>query len=235
MTQVLDVTGRDLVSFPKSGRSWVRFALVHAGVADQIRFHHDGFEYNDGGLPPFDFDMERRLARYRTVDRVVYLDRDPRDVIVSLYFQVTGRFKDFFKYTGSLSEFIRHPYFGAQNLGEFQRQWTALCRQGVALQISYEDCHRDLEAVLRSVLAYYGLHVEAEALRRACQAASFDNMKQVEESGSFAEPWLRLRNGAPKVRRGVVGGFRAMLSEDDIAFLNATFDIPSQLPVRCIA
>jgi hypothetical protein len=69
-------------------------------------------------------------------------------VIVSLFFQVTGRFEDFFKYKNSLSEFIRDPYFGARNLAEFQRQWDEICDQGKVLRISYEQCHVDFEEVL---------------------------------------------------------------------------------------
>jgi hypothetical protein len=54
-----------------------------------VRFHHDGFEYNDGARPPLDFDFAARLRRSAHVDRIVYLHRDPRDVMVSLFFQVT--------------------------------------------------------------------------------------------------------------------------------------------------
>ena len=48
-------------------------------------------------------------------------------------------------------------------------------------------------------------------------------MQQVERSGAFPEPWLRPRNGAPKVRRGRVGGYLEVLSDCDIAYLEAIF------------
>jgi hypothetical protein len=48
-------------------------------------------------------------------------------------------------------------------------------------------------------------------------------MKAVEREGSFDQPWLRLRNGAPKIREGKIGGHRNVLSPEDIAFLDATF------------
>ena len=58
--------------------------------------------------------------------------------------------------------------------------------------------------------------------------ASFANMKKIEASNEFAEPWLRYRNGSPKVRQGKVGGFREALIEADIAFLNEIFDLEKE-------
>jgi hypothetical protein len=214
---------REFISFPKSGRSWLRYALRLAGAADLIRFHHDGFEYNDGARPPLDFNFEARRERSILADRIVYLHRDPRDVMVSLFFQVTGRFKDFFDYQHSISEFIRDPYFGASNLAEFQRQWNELSNQGRVLRITYEQCHDQLEIVLKSILDFYEIPPPALSLSCIARDSSFAKMKEVEHSVQFDEPWLRARNGAPKVRRGQVGGYRDELGLADIAFLNEVF------------
>jgi len=145
--------------------------------------------------------------------------------MVSLYFQVTGRFKDFFGYQDSISAFIRDPYFGAQNLAEFQRQWDEISDQGRVLRITYEQCHTQFEAVLKSALSYYEIPVAEVTLAQVAKNSSFQRMKRVEESATFEEPWLRARNDAPKVRRGLVGSFRDELSPADIAFLNDTFDL----------
>jgi len=212
-----------LISYPKSGRSWIRFALTVLGLAHEIAFHHDGFEFNDGSLPAHDFDIGLRRLQYATPCRPVYLSRDPRDIIVSLYFQVTGRFRDFFNYRGDISAFIRDDYFGAQNLHRFQQLWDQLCAEGLALKISYEDCHADFEAVLHRVLDYFGFECAAEAVSEAARISTFENMQQIERSGAFPEPWLRPRNGAPKVRKGRIGGYREVLGHADIAYLDEVF------------
>jgi hypothetical protein len=214
---------REFISFPKSGRTWLRYAFELAGVADRIHFHHDGFEYNDAARPPLDFDFTARQRRSAEVDRIIYLHRDPRDVMVSLYFQVTGRFKDFFGYQGSISDFVRDPYFGAENLAEFQRQWDAIAAQGRILRITYGQCHAQFEAVLKAALDYYEIPISESSLAHVARDSSFQRMKQVEESAMFDQPWLRTRNSAPKVRRGLIGGFRDELSSADIAFLNDRF------------
>ena len=211
---------RHFVSYPKSGRTWIRYILVQLGVDDQILFHHDGFEFNDGSLPPHNFDLSQRLEKYARVEKLVYLERDPRDVMVSLYFQITGRFKDFFGYKGSLSEFIRDDYFGAGNLRHFRAMWKEFTDKQQFLTISYEECHRDTVKTLDKILNYYGFKIDAPQLVDAIKNADFSRMKQLEESGSFPHPWLQPRQGSPKVRQGKVGGFRDVLNADDIRYLD---------------
>jgi hypothetical protein len=219
------VEPRQFVSYPKSGRTWIRYALSLLGVAEKIRFHHDTFEFNNPAKPAPNLDFEERLQRYRSVEKIVYLYRDPRDVMVSLYFQVTGRFKDFFGYEGTISDFIRDEYFGARHLRAFQTQWAEMCKRRPVLQISYEACHQDFAGVLRSVLAHYGLPVDDAAVADACDRASFDRMRALEQRGAFPKPWLRPRNEALKVRRGVVGGYCDYLSDEDVRYLRDMFEL----------
>jgi hypothetical protein len=214
---------RQFVSYPKSGRTWIRYILAQLDVDQQIQFHHDRFEFNDGARPAHDFDVVGRLREYSNVEKLVYLERDPRDVMVSLYYQVTGRFMDFFGYEGSISEFIRDDYFGAGNLERFRRMWTKISARLGFLTVSYEECHRDTAGTLRKLLAYYAIDVDSARLSEAVANSEFDKMNHLEQSETFEHPWLRPRNSAPKVRQGKVGGFRDALGEEDIEFLNDVF------------
>jgi hypothetical protein len=210
---------RQFISYPKSGRSWIRYTLHLLALEKLIRFHHDGCEFSDSTKPPLALDFARRLAIYSNRGRVVYLRRDPRDVMVSLYYQVKGRMRDVFDFKGDISSFIRNEYFGAANLIEFDRQWQQLCQRGLALGVNYEECHESLQGVVRKILIWYDLDVSDRELREACEGATFEKMRAVELKGEFDQPWLRPRNGATKTRRGVVGGYTDTLSDADIAFL----------------
>lgn len=219
------MTTRHLISYPKSGRTWLRYVLHRLELDDGIRFHHDGFEFNDGSRPPHDFDPAPRRRLLRGDVRVVYLRRDPRDVMVSLFHQITGRFDDFFGYKGTLSDFLRDPYFGAAVLARFRELWQTLAHDPAVLVVDYEDCHRELADVMRTIIDHYGFTVAPDRLIEACDAAGIGRMRAVEASGNFPHPWLNLRNGAPKVRRGRTGSYAEELSAEDIAYLNAVFDL----------
>jgi hypothetical protein len=218
---------RHFVSYPKSGRTWIRYIFAQLNVDQYIEFHHDNFEFNDGAKPPHDFDIARRIARYSQVQKLVYLKRDPRDIVVSLYSQITGRFKDFFCYTGSISEFIRDDYFGAENLKRFRDMWSRIVEQRDFMVMSYEAFHQDTEARVREMLDYYELQVKPNDIAKAVAGATFEQMKRTENAGESPHPWLRLRHGSPKVRRGKIGGFRDELCEEDIIYLSSVFGVPS--------
>jgi hypothetical protein len=221
------------VSYPKSGRTWVRYVLRLLEADRAIAFHHDGFDFSDGSRPEHDFDLETRRRRYRG-RTLVYMRRDPRDVLVSLYFQVTGRFDDIFGYRGTIAEFIRDPYFGAAPLHRFTRLWTAVLAERPGLVLAYEEMSADPAGQTARLLEGLGIARPAEVVARAVEAASFEAMRAVERSGEFPEPWLRLRNEAPKVREGKVGGHRAALAQADIEYLDAVFgvDAPADPPWR---
>jgi hypothetical protein len=210
------------ISYPKSGRSWVRYILRNLDADNGIAFHHDGFEFNDGSRPAHSFEIETRIALY-SGKRIVYLRRDPRDVMVSLFFQVTGRFQTKFRYRGSISDFIRDPYFGAAPLCRFSLIWNKIAGELPVFPLSYEGMQADTFGQTQRLLAYLGINRPPESVERAVAAASIDNMREIERSGKFSEPWLRLRDGHPKVREGKVGGYRSALSPTDIAYLDHTF------------
>ncbi len=215
----------EFVSYPKSGRSWIRYILTQLRLSDSVAFHHDRFEFNDPTKPPHNFDLESRLQRYGKVEKLIYLERDPRDVMVSLYFQVTGRFRDFFGYNRTLSDFVRDDYFGAHNLKRFRQMWTQIVARRGFLNLSYEAFHTDPLSQMGTILRYYDLNVSPDELEFAVASSRFEKMKRLEQSGEFPQPWLRLRNEAPKIRRGKVGGYRDYLDPASLAHLNNLFEL----------
>jgi len=209
---------RLVVSFPKSGRTWLRYGLHLAGYPD-IRFIHDGFEYNDGAKPALNFDPKERLRAYAAYDRILYIERDPRDTIVSLFHQVTGRFADFFDYRGDISAFIRDPYFGVHNLVGFQAMWRGLSDQLPVHVETYEALSADYTAAFRRISDHLDLQVNDAVMASLAERTSFAAMKDVEQERQFDRAWLQPRMGAPKVRKGKVGGYLEELSAADIAYV----------------
>ncbi|MCW8107616.1 sulfotransferase domain-containing protein [Alteromonas ponticola] len=211
---------RIVVSFPKSGRSWLRYAIELTGKASDIVFCHDEFEYNDATKPALNFNSDIRQKRYGGESgKLVYVDRDTRDTIVSLYNQVTGRFNDIFNYPDNISAFIRDEYFGVDNLIKFQKMWRNLAVQNHWLVVRYEEMHNDFEEVLTQVCEYFEINIDHERIQEISEQASFTNMRQLELSGNSNRPWLTPRNNYSKVRKGIVGGYTSELGLNDIKYI----------------
>jgi len=227
-----------VVSYPKCGRTWLR-ALVGKALCEQFgldearvfktldlscaaeilatKFIHDG----TGGVAGVKWnEQERDKSRFADT-KVALLVRDPRDVVVSSYFQATKRMD---AYAGSMREFIRDECFGIRAVVAMYEAWQD--SQQVPrdfLLLRYEDLQRDPAACLRTLLEFMGLDdPDPDAIAEAVRYGAFENMRRLERSGRFER---KLSPGDPddedsyKVRKGRVGGYVDYLSPDDIAFV----------------
>jgi len=158
-----------LVSFPECGRSWLRVMVgrafqLHFGLPDHTDLSELGrlteldrrvpgvlVTHDDDAHSKPPAEVERDKSRYRH-RRVVLLVRDPRDVIVSLYHQLSAR-RD--RYHGTLAEFVNQPVGGFASLLAFYDAWAAALDVPAALLVvRYEDLHARPEAELAQVLAF---------------------------------------------------------------------------------
>lgn len=209
-----------VLSYPKSGRTWLRAMLDDLGVPA----HYDHADANTLYHPTEAFTLGRvDKEKYRDA-RVVVLRRDPRDVLVSSYFEATRR-QDRFR--GPLSAFIRDERFGIEKLLRFQSHWT--CDRefpAPCLPVCYEDMVADTLATMVRILDFLRVRkVSARGVRDAVAHSSFDKMQRLERDGFLRILYGRKLKAATKgdyssqkVRRGKVGGYRDYLTEEDIAF-----------------
>jgi len=231
-----------LISYPKCGRTWLRFMLgtyaLRGAEGDPLDvtgicradpelpvlaiFHDD-----DPHLKPYEEIVDSKEA-YRE-KRVIFLTRDPRDVMVSYYFQYKlrgdrelARDADF---NGDPGDFIRHEIGGLRSLVKFSNAWAANRHITADFKIvTYEELSRDTAGTLRTVIDFLGWpDLGSNAVTEAVAAGDFKNMRRLEENDTLDNPALRPpEDGNPegfKVRRGVIGGFQDYLSERDIAWM----------------
>lgn len=229
------------MSIPKSGRTWLRVFLYSYFCALENRpFTLKKNELEGGKIPKlmFTHDLWGYLTARKLRDRlsgkhlippvqsrekpIVLLSRDPRDVIVSLFFQLSKRDH---RYDGALSEMIRHPKFGIELIIDVMNIWMAEWGDRSDFKLlRYEDCRKNNEKTFREVLAFFGLQeVDDAILAHSLKFASFENMKTLEAIGQVKEKKLLPGNvhdpESFKVRRGVVGGYRDYLSSEDVLYL----------------
>ncbi len=231
--------GAYIISYPKSGRTWLRLLLGKV-LCDQFqvdskhmldtlrvttlarvlptRFTHDGASMRDG-CPITELDTSKTEYADK---KIIVLVRDPRDIMVSCYFQATKRIH---VYHGPISEFVRSDNYGIRKCVTFYNIWSenqALPKGFLAVR--YEDMHTNPQGVLKSVLDFLGItNVEPHVMDRAIEFGRFDNMKKMEASGKFERQVLKPGNvndqDSFKVRRGKVGGYADYLSQEDCQYL----------------
>lgn len=226
-----------VVSFPKSGRTWLRvllgkiiserygkeFTIELEELADEnvpfIYMTHD--EANKPNKPNKPLRFNKNEYRNK---KVLFLVRDPRDVVISYYFQQTKRIKS--SVTMDVSSFIRDPRYGVNRIIGLMNIWAENRRiPKDFLVVKYEDLHRDPVGELQKIMQFVGLKdVEEELLREAVSFASFENMRQMERNNALQNKRLKTKDSgdpeAYKVRKGKIGGYVDYLSEADVDYLN---------------
>lgn len=231
-----------IVSLGKSGRTWIRvFLCAYFCALAKREFTVRPRELKAGGIPGLVFTHD--LGGYKTARKlkhritgkhlipplesrtkpILLLARDPRDIVVSIFFQLTRRSR---RYHGTLGEMIRDPRFGIEAMVDVLNAWLAEWsgRDRFKL-IRYEDCRADPDRAFRGVLEFLGVRkIDEPAFAHALEFSSFENMKRLEASGRFKTKILKPGNaGDPesfKTRRGVVGGFKDYLAPEEIRYLD---------------
>jgi hypothetical protein len=235
-----------VVSYPKSGRTWLRVMLTQY-IALREKLPHCSLDLYEATRQSSrfaltDFHHEQAHHKLEISHRdlvfdptdlrkkdIIFLYRDPRDTAVSLYFQLTKRETvaqgEF--YPGSLSDLLRDENLGLEKIIKFNRLWLDnghRCRR--FLPLCYELMRENPERELREVLAFLGDdHPDHALIAAVCEAARFENMKKNERAAEYDHESLGARfpgdDDSLKVRRGKVGGYRDYFSEDDHRYADA--------------
>ncbi len=218
------------ISFPKSGRTWLRAVLRRAKV--KLTFTHAGHGSRGRELGRAFAAVPAELA-----DRpVLLLHRNPLDTAVSFFFQVTA--KDFAPGTlrhaqrivplwlggrlppRDVDAFALDPNYGVEAICRFNRGWIdhAAARDD-SLIVTYEALRADPRGGFAEVLRFLGR--EPEGVDALVEAASFANMLAREEARAgnkrgFLRP-DRSQENTRKVRRGKVAGYVDYLDPATIA------------------
>jgi hypothetical protein len=240
-----------VVSFGKSGRTWLRVLLArlrsHSNANDgrPLSMIRDFFR-RDASLPGIFFTHDNYIKDYSghadsKADfygrRVVLLVRDPRDVTVSQYFQWQHRMNpmktrlNHYPPKGtevSIYDFLMNPVYGLVRCTDFMNLWAREADQVQDLLIvRYEDMRREPVEVLTRIAEFIGEEAKPEFIEEAVEYASVANMRKLESSNRFAFAGGRLKPGdknnpdSYKVRRAKVGGYRDYFDEEEIEKIDA--------------
>jgi len=221
-TQRLKSADLAIVSFGKSGRTWLRvmisryYQLVH-GVPEQLLMGFSNYHQLHPEIPKIFFTHDNYIKDYTgEVDskasyynkRVVLLVRNPTDVAVSVYFHWMHRMRpqkmdlNQFPPKGAQItpfEFVIDPSYGIAKIIDFLNLWARESpRVKEILIVRYEDMRADPVDALRRILTFaHRRPVDEAALVQAVDYASVENMRKLEERSVFAQSGTRMTPGNP--------------------------------------
>ena len=247
----LDLADAVIVSFGKSGRTWLRmlmsrFYQTRYDLPQAAFIGFDNLAKKDSRIPRLFFTHDNYLKDYtgNTDDKsdfygkkVVLLVRDPRDTAVSQFFQWKYRMRsakkglnDYPEHGADVSvfDFVMHDGSGLPKIIGFLNGWAReLEAIGEVLVVRYEDLRSDTAHELGRVLRFVGADPSDAELADCVEFASVENMRKLEEkrvfwlSGSRMKAKDKNNPNSFKVRRAKVGGFRDYFEDGQIEQIEA--------------
>ncbi|MBL8893464.1 MAG: sulfotransferase domain-containing protein [Rhizobiales bacterium] len=210
-----------IVSYPSSGRTWLRVMLAELGA--RPRFTHANSRFRSGATPDtVASDISEHYHR-----RVLFLLRDPKDTLASNYNHVTRGHG----WKGDFKTFIHMPRYGLERMLTFHTAWLEArhkFKRGFRVE-TYEDLRADTASTLQRIVDFLGVPgVTMEEIEAAAARNQFEKMQQREVSGELKAQYAARFSGrdmkdplARRVRRGRVGGHAEDMDAEDLAYCDA--------------
>lgn len=188
-----------LVSFPRSGNTWLSFLIAHAikiycrsdreinfftvrEVVPDIHHSRDLDALGPFGREDLPRIIKSHASYNRYYNRVILLVRDPRDVLPSYYRYLSTR--GAFASDMSLSEMIRDAHYGVSAWIRHTESWycTSLWHGQIVSLFRYEDFIKDAVTELGRLTNLLGIPLDEPDIRLAVELSSKDRMKSSEEN-----------------------------------------------------
>jgi len=246
----LEKADRVVVSFGKSGRTWLRmmisrFYQVRYGLSSHSLIGFDNLHKKNPAIPTILFTHDTFLKDYTgNLDksdyrskRVVLLVRNPADTAVSQYHQWAHRMKDHKKVLNdfpaadedvTLFDFVMGDRGGMPRNIEFLNSWAAaLPSLSDVHVVRYEDLRANPQETLAALLEFMGTPGSDAEVEEAVEYSAFENMRKMESkrtfwpSGGRMVPKDRNNVNSYKVRRGEVGGYRGDFTPVEVEAVDA--------------
>lgn len=234
-----------ILRFPKSGVTWLRvmisnvykkrFGLGEGELVGRSAFHSARRDLPNVFVAMDNFGVPRDDLKSRMAGKkIVLLLRDPRDVVISLFFTFAKRSSKIERRSYGVPDsveadgpfaFANNPHYGMIKIIEFMNYWAAAVRlRPETLMVRYEDLKANTEEQFAAVMKFIQPDVMADEIRAAVEAADFDRMKEKEAQGAFGlsilKPGVEGDGESFKVRRGKIGGYADYLTAEQKAALD---------------
>ena len=209
-----------VVSYGKSGRTWLRLMLSRFyqrrhDLPEGAFLEYDNLNRQAADIPILFFTHGNYLRDFTGHfddlaedfrDRpVLLLVRDPRDIAVSQYFQWAHRMSPHKKWLNrypangddlTIWQFVAEHEAGLDRALGFLNAWTRAAEKLESIEVvRYEDLRAEPAATLERALRFLGADPEPAEVEDAVEYARFDNMRRLEDQSLIAASGRRLVPG----------------------------------------
>ena len=225
-----------LVSFPKSGNTWTRFLLANLRYPEQpATFANiDQLIPDPTSTNKRDFDRMQRpriIKSHECFDprypRVIYIVRDPRDVVVSQYHyhRKIRKIENDSPMEKFVTRFLAGETCPHGSWGQNVITWLATSEGDPRfLLLRYEDMVADAARELAKVGAFLNLSVSPGQIAQAVERSSADRMRKLEKTQTDLHGLTKgSRKDLSFVRAAGSGGWRSDLSPSLAARVEAAW------------
>lgn len=217
-----------LVSYPKSGNTWMRFILANLiRTEDQptVNFLSVWDYVSEYEIKP---EFMEKAPRPRAIKShslynsdfpyVIYIIRDPRDVAISYYHYLAKVLPD----EMTLSKFIRSDKYGVHKWSEHVESWTG--KENV-LVFKYENLIDDAVKEVSKINAFWPHRSFSDSLiEQAVAASQLDKMRKAEtEFGHPDRPSGKVTWEKTFLRKGTSKNWEKEMSAEDADYISSTY------------
>ncbi len=222
-----------LVSYPKSGNTWARFLIANL-LHPEEPVNFGNIDRLIPGLAGLTKRQLERVPRPRILKshedfearfpKVIYIVRDPRDVVVSQFhfLRKRRRIADDYSIEQFVSRFVAGATSDYGSWSDNVASWLATRQNSPSfLLLRYEDMLARTGKELTRVASFLGVRATPDLLAQAVDRCSADQMRKLEGTNATAMVTKVGRQDIPFVRAAKSGGWRTELPEPSIAQLEA--------------
>jgi len=184
-----------LVSYPKSGNTWIRFLLINYFLnPNRNKINYTDLEDFIPSIHKSTAEQINNLKGFRIIKshfvkneypKIIYIVRDGRDALVSYYYFL----RDLKHFEGSFEEFYNSRSFG--DIGD----WDVHVRAAIDYQethpekiiiVAYEDLKNDTSAIFKRVIKFLGHSIDLDVLNLAIDISTFKTLKNMQKKGGVS-------------------------------------------------
>ncbi|XP_047649212.1 sulfotransferase 2A1 isoform X2 [Phacochoerus africanus] len=174
-------------------------------------------------------------AFFKSKAKMIYVIRNPRDIIVSGYF--FWKSTNLFKRPESLEQYFEWFTQGNVPYGSWFdhiRGWLPMRDKENVLILSYEELKRDTRSAVEKICQFLGKKLEPEELSSVVENSSFQVMKENNMSNFSLLKGLHLEDTGCLLRKGIPGDWKnyftvAQAEAFDKLFQEKMADLPQEL------